>query len=161
MGIDWYVIDHKEDLSAFDGQVLEAEVQYMLFVMRFLKDRYNISGSANCVPVGSESAFFRRKRGEIPQLCQDAPSKGLILMGHSMGGVVARAGLAHAATDPTLGPNVAVLLLTLASPHQRSPLLLQPGLARFYTDLENTPLPNVAFVSVDPGSSDVQVGAEA
>lgn len=163
VGLDWYVIDHKEDLSAFDGKVLETEVQYVLAVMRYLKQRYNITGGMGCgegEPAGpgmtGSRAAARAAAGRRPAPCTDTPSKGLILMGHSMGGVVARAALAAAARDPTLGPNVVVLLLTLASPHQRSPLLLQPSLARFYSAVSTMPLPDVPFVSVDPGAADVQ-----
>lgn len=50
------------------------------------------------------------------------------------------------------------LVLTLATPHQRSPAHLQPALARFYAHLAGAPVPHVPVVSLAGGGADVQVG---
>lgn len=56
------------------------------------------------------------------------------------------------------GPGSLALLLTLASPHQYPPLLLQPGLARFYSRALAQPLPSgLPAVSVHGGAADLQV----
>ncbi len=48
--------------------------------------------------------------------------------------------------------------MTMSSPQQYPPLLLQPALARFYGALAARPLPPVPTISVDGGDRDVQVG---
>jgi hypothetical protein len=56
------------------------------------------------------------------------------------------------------GPGSIALLLALASPQQYPPLLLQPGLARFYGGAPARPLPpGLPAVSVHGGSADLQV----
>ena len=48
-------------------------------------------------------------------------------------------------------------VVTLASPHQRSPAHLQPALARFYRRLSTMAAPPVPEVSIAGGAADVQV----
>lgn len=48
-------------------------------------------------------------------------------------------------------------MVTLASPHQRSPAHLQPALARFYRRLRSHPAPAVPVISIAGGAADVQV----
>lgn len=48
-------------------------------------------------------------------------------------------------------------VVTLASPHQRSPAHVQPALARFYRRLSTTAAPPVPVVSIAGGAADVQV----
>lgn len=58
--------------------------------------------------------------------------------------------------SPT-GPGSISLLLTMASPHQYSPLLLQPALARFYSRLSSESLPRLPVISINGGKNDFQV----
>ena len=48
-------------------------------------------------------------------------------------------------------------VVTLASPHQRSPAHVQPALARFYRRLSTMAAPPVPVVSIAGGAADVQV----
>jgi hypothetical protein len=50
-----------------------------------------------------------------------------------------------------------LVVVTLASPHQRSPAHLQPALARFYRRLSTMAAPPVPVVSIAGGAADVQV----
>lgn len=49
------------------------------------------------------------------------------------------------------------LVLTLATPHQRSPAHVQPALAGFYSRLAWAPVPHVPVISIAGGGADVQV----
>jgi glycosylphosphatidylinositol deacylase len=52
------------------------------------------------------------------------------------------------------------LVLTMASPHQYPPLLLQPALARFWRRLAAQPQPpHVPLLSIDGGRHDLQVAS--
>lgn len=55
------------------------------------------------------------------------------------------------------GPGSIALLLTLASPHQAPPLLLQPELARFYDSTAAAVPEGLPAVSVHGGAADMQV----
>ena len=73
-----------------------------------------------------------------------------IIVGHSMGGVVAR--LAVAQDDPCLA------LVTLAAPHAEAPAHVHPSLEAAYARLAVTPLPHgAAVVSLSGGPQDFQV----
>lgn len=57
-----------------------------------------------------------------------SPPRSVILVGHSMGGFVARAAIVH----PHLRKSAVETVLTLSSPHQSPPLALQPSLGQYY-----------------------------
>ena len=59
-----------------------------------------------------------------PRQHREAPPRSVVLVGHSMGGVVARALF----TLPRFSPALVSLILTLASPHQAPPLSLDTQL---------------------------------
>lgn len=111
--LDWYAIDVKEELAALDGQILEQQLQYAQVCLSYLSRVYNISVE----PQGNRSP---------------APP-GVILVGHSMGGIVAQ-GVIRRMREAGQDPPV-LLLLLLASPSRHHPLLLQPSFARLYASL--------------------------
>jgi hypothetical protein len=88
---------------------------------------------------------------------------GVFVLGHSMGGIVARLALSRAAADPGLGPRAAALLITMASPQAASPVMLAPAMARLQRRLAAAALPaGVPVVSINGGARDVQArGARA
>jgi hypothetical protein len=56
------------------------------------------------------------------------------------------------------GPGSLSVLVTLASPHLSTPLMLQPALARFYAGTLAVPLPpGLPVVSLQGGAADMQV----
>ncbi|KAK1797667.1 hypothetical protein P4O66_008038 [Electrophorus voltai] len=87
------------------------------------------------------------------------PPQSVVLVGHSMGGVVARALF----TLPGFSPGLVSLILTQASPHQAPVLSLDPYILEFYSSVsrrwstEAEDLRNVTVLSVGGGYRDYQV----
>ncbi|KAG2498228.1 hypothetical protein HYH03_003978 [Edaphochlamys debaryana] len=156
-GLDWYSAELEGEWSAFDGDILERQVRFVLSALRTIARAHNITrprgpGSDGTVGQGPTSG---------PAAPAPGPSHpGLVVVAHSMGGVVAAEALARAAEDPELGPSVASLLVTLASPLTRPPLPGHPSTARFYSAAAGRPRPLVPVVSVDGGLADMQVAPE-
>ncbi|KAF8059109.1 BST1 [Scenedesmus sp. PABB004] len=145
--VDWYALDLRGELSAFDGALLEQQTAFALAALAQLADTYGPGRGAQTLPADVR-----------PHSGGGAPGGGVLLVGHSMGGVIARAAAAAAWTHPALGPGSVALLLTLASPHEAPPLLLQPALARFYDGTGAARLPpGLPAVSVHGGGADMQV----
>jgi pimeloyl-ACP methyl ester carboxylesterase len=141
-----YVLDTNEELSAFDSVLLEHQARFALACLRHLAAAYNLRprGAANATAGGPAGAA--------------ATGGGVLLFGHSMGGVVARLLLLEAWRDPELGPGSVSLLVTLSSPQAASPVMLHPAMGRLYARLGARPLPvGVPVVSINGGARDVQV----
>nr|XP_057938755.1 GPI inositol-deacylase isoform X2 [Doryrhamphus excisus] len=87
------------------------------------------------------------------------PPKSVVLVGHSMGGVVARALF----TLPHFNTNLVNLIITHASPHVAPVLAMDPYLLDFYSSLRQNwekqakKLKNVTVLSVGGGYRDYQV----
>ncbi|KAM9709539.1 GPI inositol-deacylase isoform 2-T2 [Menidia menidia] len=87
------------------------------------------------------------------------PPQSVVLVGHSMGGVVARALF----TLPRFNTHLVSLIITQASPHQAPVLVLDPYLLDFYTAVRQkwlnqaNKLRNVTILSVGGGYRDYQV----
>ncbi|KAJ8252811.1 hypothetical protein GJAV_G00205880 [Gymnothorax javanicus] len=87
------------------------------------------------------------------------PPRSVVLVGHSMGGVVARALF----TLPRFNPQLVSLILTQASPHSAPVLPLDPQLLEFYSAVRGRwcggagDLHNVTVLSVGGGYRDYQV----
>uniref|UniRef100_A0A3P9HDF6 GPI inositol-deacylase n=1 Tax=Oryzias latipes TaxID=8090 RepID=A0A3P9HDF6_ORYLA len=87
------------------------------------------------------------------------PPQSVVLVGHSMGGVVARALF----TLPRFNARLVSLILTQASPHQAPVLALDPYLLDFYSTVRHrwvnqaNKLTNVTVLSVGGGYRDYQV----
>ncbi|KAF6253670.1 PGAP1-like protein-domain-containing protein [Scenedesmus sp. NREL 46B-D3] len=169
--MDWYALDLNGELSAFDGHLLAEQAAFALACLKQLRAMYSIAdNSSSCSSQGQAQQRLSPLPYNLrPQPLSLASSSGncgaaaavvpaVVLAGHSMGGVVARAAATAAWTHPELGPGSLALLLVLASPQQYPPLLLQPGLARFYSGAPAQPLPpGLPAVSVHGGSADLQV----
>ncbi|XP_066543619.1 GPI inositol-deacylase [Amia ocellicauda] len=89
----------------------------------------------------------------------DAPPRSVAVVGHSMGGIVARALF----TLPRFSPPIVSLILTQASPHQGPVLPLDSHLLDFYSSVGQRwsaggrDLRNVTVLSVGGGYRDYQV----
>lgn len=89
----------------------------------------------------------------------------VIIAGHSMGGVVARAALLELNRATTRRTAVDATVVAIATPHEKSPAATQPAVARFYertnrawADERNADVTSrVAIVSVGGGDADRQV----
>ncbi|TYI06923.1 hypothetical protein ES332_A10G192200v1 [Gossypium tomentosum] len=140
-----------------DGRILEEHTEYVVYAIHRILDQYKESHDAR----ESDGAATT---GSLP--------KSVILIGHSMGGFVARAATIH----PRLRRSAVETILTLSSPHQSPPLALQPSLGDYYKSINQEwrkgyevqttrtgryvsgpKLSNVVVVSVSGGFNDYQV----
>lgn len=155
--LDWFAVDLEGEHSAMDGQILEQHTEYVVYAIHRILDQYKESREAK-LKEGVEVS------GSLPT--------SVILIGHSMGGFVARAAVVH----PRLRKSSIETILTLASPHQSPPIALQPSLGHYFSHvnakwkmgyepkvshagriLENPVLSRVVVISVSGGIHDYQV----
>ncbi|KAG1501477.1 hypothetical protein G6F46_003628 [Rhizopus delemar] len=134
--IDWFTLDLNEELTAFAGQHILDQATYCNAAIETILDLYK--GKVNSV----------------------------IIVGHSMGGIVARTIL----MQPNYIPNSINTIVTLATPHLNPPILLDPVLDQVYHDLsrywqpsqfEAGALQEVTLVSIAGGSLDTIVHSDS
>ncbi|CAK8541188.1 unnamed protein product [Lathyrus sativus] len=111
--LDWFAVDLEGEHSAMDGAILEEHTEYVVYAIHKILDQYNVSYDARTKEGAANS-------GSLP--------KSVILVGHSMGGFVARAAVIH----PHLRKSVVQTVLTLSAPHQSPPVALQPSLGHYF-----------------------------
>lgn len=111
--LDWFAVDLEGEHSAMDGHILEEHTDYVVYAIQRILDQYKESRDART----SDGAAIS---GTLP--------KSVILVGHSMGGFVARAAVIH----PRLKKSTVETILTLSSPHQSPPVALQPSLGHYF-----------------------------
>ncbi|ONK55394.1 uncharacterized protein A4U43_UnF3940 [Asparagus officinalis] len=155
--LDWFAVDLEGEHSAMDGQILEEHTEYVVYAIHRILDQYKESHEAR-LKEGAENS------GSLPT--------SVILVGHSMGGLVARAAVVH----PHLRKSTVETILTLASPHQSPPVALQPSLGHYFAKvndewrkgyekktshagriLANPTLSRVIVISISGGINDFQV----
>eukprot|EP00873_Tetraselmis_striata_P009431 jgi/Tetstr1/429695/TSEL_019590.t1 len=121
----WYTIDFGEELSALDGALLEHQAAFAVLCLRHL------------LGTGGEA-------GQLP-----------ILVGHSMGGLVARRAIHQLSGSGGILP--ALALITLATPHVRPVLPYSLPLLQFYARLEREAQVGVPVISLAAGPRDIMV----
>ncbi|RZC51018.1 hypothetical protein C5167_019441 [Papaver somniferum] len=155
--LDWFAVDLEGEHSAMDGRILEEHTEYVVYAIHRILDQYKESREARSKE-GAETT------GSLP--------RSVILVGHSMGGFVARAAVVH----PHLRKGTVQTVLTLSSPHQSPPAALQPSLGHYYSYinkewregyevqathggrlLPKSTLSDVVVVSISGGIHDYQV----
>ncbi|KAH7684179.1 GPI inositol-deacylase PGAP1-like protein [Dioscorea alata] len=114
--LDWFAVDLEGEHSAMDGRILEEHTEYVVYAIHRILDQYR------------ESRDSRSKDGA--EGSENLPTS-VILVGHSMGGFVARAALVH----PHLRNSAVETIVTLSSPHQSPPIALQPSLGQFFSQV--------------------------
>ncbi|KAJ0111675.1 hypothetical protein Patl1_02935 [Pistacia atlantica] len=158
--LDWFAVDLEGEHSAMDGQILEEHAEYVVYAIHRILDQYRESHEAR-EREGSAAS------GSLP--------KSVILVGHSMGGFIARAAIIH----PLLRKSAVETVLTLSSPHQSPPLALQPSLGYYFASVNHEwrkgyevhttltghhvsdpRLSHVVVVSISGGYHDYQVRSE-
>ncbi|XP_042061957.1 uncharacterized protein LOC121805967 isoform X1 [Salvia splendens] len=149
--LDWYAVDLEGEHSAMDGRILQEHAEYVVYAIHTILDLYKESHAVHA-------------KGGLP--------KSVILVGHSMGGFVARAAVVH----PHLRKFAVETILTLSTPHQSPPVALQPSLGHYYAQvneewrkgyevqtsrtghyLSDPLLSHVVIISVSGGYNDYQV----
>ncbi|XP_010425480.1 PREDICTED: uncharacterized protein LOC104710555 isoform X2 [Camelina sativa] len=116
--LDWFAVDLEGEHSAMDGRILEEHTEYVVYAIHRILDQYK------------ESHDTREREGAA--VSSNLPDN-VILVGHSMGGFVARAAAVH----PRLRKSAVQTILTLSSPHQSPPLGLQPSLGHYFAQVNH------------------------
>ncbi|KAJ9153524.1 hypothetical protein P3X46_026952 [Hevea brasiliensis] len=111
--LDWFAVDLEGEHSAMDGRILEEHTEYVVYAIHKILDQYR------------ESRDAREREGAV---ISGSLPKSVILVGHSMGGFVARAAIIH----PHLRKLAVETILTLSTPHQSPPVALQPSLGHYF-----------------------------
>lgn len=147
--IDFFTVDFNEDFTAFDGQTMLDQAEYVNEAIRYILSLYL-----------------------DPRLSDRDPSlpdpTSVIVLGHSMGGIVARTILIM----PNYQSNSVNTIITMSAPHARPPVTFDPRIVQIYEDIneywrtsysqewENNPLWHVTLVSITGGGLDTVVPSD-
>ncbi|CAF9934495.1 MAG: GPI inositol deacylase [Heterodermia speciosa] len=148
--IDFFSVDFNEDFTAFHGQTLLDQAEYLNDAIAYILSLYHDS----------------RRSQRNPALPD--PSS-VILIGHSMGGVVARTML----TMPNYQSNSVNTIVTMSTPHARPPVAFDGDIVRTYKKTNDywreaysqkwandNPLWHVTLISIAGGSLDTVVPSD-
>ncbi|MQL80920.1 hypothetical protein Taro_013363 [Colocasia esculenta] len=175
--LDWFAVDLQEEHSAMDSQILEDHTDYVVYAINRSSQRgREVVVTARATVTEITEILEQYKESKEALLKEGAEIGSLpasvILVGHSMGGFVARAAVVH----PLLRKSSVETVLTLASPHQSPPVALQPSLGHLFSlvnsawregyeiqtthtgrFLSSSKLSNVVVISIAGGVNDYQV----
>lgn len=148
--LDFFTVDFNEELIAFHGQTLLDQAEYLNEAVAYILALYHQPQRA------------LRESG-LPD------PKSVIILGHSMGGVVARTALRM----PNYQDNTINTIVTLSAPHARPPISFDPAMVETYNDVNTfwresysgllagkNPLDDVTLVSVAGGGLDTMIPSE-
>ena len=148
--LDFFSVDFNEDFSAFHGQTILDQAEYLNDAVAYILSLYHDPRRAQRDP-------------GLPD-----PSS-VILVGHSMGGVVARTML----TMPNYQPNSINTIVTMSAPHARPPVSVDAESVRTYKRINDywrqayaqkwasdNPLWHVTLISIAGGGLDTVVPSD-
>jgi glycosylphosphatidylinositol deacylase len=148
--LDFFTVDFNEDFTAFHGQTLLDQAEYLNDAIAYILSLYHNPGKS-------------RKDSQLPD-----PSS-VILVGHSMGGIVARTML----TMPNYQTNSVNTIITLSAPHARPPLSFDSQMVSTYKTINDywrrshskewgmdNPLWHVTLISIAGGGLDTIVPSD-
>lgn len=148
--LDFFMIDFNEDMAAFHGQTLLDQAEYVNEAVAYILSLYHEPR--------------RSRRGpDLPD-----PSS-VILIGHSMGGIVARTTL----TMANYQANSVNTIVTMSAPHAKPPVSFESDVVQTYKQINdywreaysqtwanNNPLWHVTLISIAGGSRDTVVPSD-
>ncbi|EEP81498.1 conserved hypothetical protein [Uncinocarpus reesii 1704] len=148
--LDFFMADFNEDMAAFHGQTLLDQAEYVNDALAYILSLYHDP----------------RRPGRDPDL-PDPTS--VILIGHSMGGIVARTVL----TMSNYQTNSVNTIITMSTPHARPPVSFDSDLVHTYKQINNywreaysqkwannNPLWHVTLISIAGGGGDAIVPSD-
>lgn len=148
--LDFFTVDFNEDITAFHGQTLLDQAEYLNEAIRYIL-----------------SLYLDRTRSDRDPNLPDPTS--VIVLGHSMGGVVARTMLIM----PNYQANSINTIITMSAPHARPPVSFDSEIVKTYKDINdywrhaysqqwanNNPLWHVTLVSIAGGGLDTVVPSD-
>ncbi len=137
--MDFYLADFNNDLTAFHGQTMLDQAEYLNDAIKFIFSLYNATRSSD---------FDKPK------------PKSVIIVSHSMGGMVARLMV----TLPNYIPNSINTMVSLSTPHSVAPLTFDMEIDRIYSTVNKywresfeklqNPLSDISLISVAGGKLD-------
>lgn len=149
-GLDFFTADFNEDITAFHGQTMLDQAEYLNEAIRYILSLY----------------MDPRMSDRNPDL-PDPTS--VIIVGHSMGGIVARTMLIM----PNYQSNSINTIVTMSAPHARPPVSFDRQIVQIYNDINeywrhaysqrwanNNPLWHVTLVSIAGGGLDTVVPSD-
>lgn len=148
--LDFFTVDFNEDITAFHGQTLLDQAEYLNEAVAFILSLYH------------DPDRSMRAAG-LPD------PTSVILVGHSMGGIVARTML----TMPNYQSNSINTIITMSAPHARPPVAFDGDIVRTYSHINdywrkayaqkwanNNPLWHVTLISVAGGGLDTVIPSD-
>jgi GPI inositol-deacylase len=148
--LDFFTIDFNEDLAAFHGQTLLDQAEYANEAVAYILSLYGDP-----------------KRSQRDSNLPDPSS--VILIGHSMGGVVARSVL----VTPNYQSNSINTIITMSTPHARPPVTFDADIIFAYKRMNdywresysqkwasNNPLQHTTLISIAGGGLDTTVPSD-
>ncbi|KAK4990079.1 GPI inositol deacylase [Elasticomyces elasticus] len=148
--LDFFSVDFNEDITAWHGQTLLDQAEYLNEAVAYILSLYHNPHRSIRDP-------------ELPD-----PSS-VILVGHSMGGIVARTML----TMPNYQANTINTILTLSTPHARAPVSIDAEIVATYATInkywrksyaagtpEQNPLSHMTLISIAGGALDTIVPSD-
>lgn len=149
-GLDFFTVDFNEDITAFHGQTLLDQAEYLNEVVRYILSLYSDPQRVS-------------RDGHLPD------PTSVIILGHSMGGVVARTML----VQPNYQSNSINTIITMSAPHARPPVTFDGQIVQLYDEINeywrtaysqqwanNNPLWHVTLVSIAGGGLDTIVPSD-
>lgn len=149
-GLDFFTVDFNEDLAAFHGQTVIDQAEYVNEAIGYILSLYHDTKRLN-------------RDTELPD-----PSS-VILIGHSMGGVVARAVMVNAKYQA----NSVNTIVTMSTPHARPPVSFDADIVTLYDQINhywrqaysqrmssNNPLSQLTLISIAGGGKDTTVPSD-
>ncbi|RDA85600.1 hypothetical protein CP532_0902 [Ophiocordyceps camponoti-leonardi (nom. inval.)] len=148
--LDFFTVDFNEDITAFHGQTLLDQAEYLNEAVRYILSLYSDPQRAD-------------RDGQVPD------PTAVVILGHSMGGVVARAML----IQPNYQPKSINSIITMSAPHARPPVTFDAQIVHIYDEINDywrnayaqkwandNPLWHVTLVSIAGGSLDTVVPSD-
>ncbi|KAK5112260.1 hypothetical protein LTR62_004421 [Meristemomyces frigidus] len=148
--LDFFTVDFNEELSAFHGQTLLDQAEYLNEAIAYILALYHNPHRS------------QREHG-LPD------PKSVMMIGHSMGGVVARTMLRM----PNYQEHTINTIITLSAPHARAPISFDADMVAAYNDINTfwrqsystvdprkNRLADVTLVSVAGGGLDTMIPSE-
>lgn len=148
--LDFFAVDFNEDFTAFHGQTLLDQAEYLNDAISFILSLYH-------TPTRS------LRDSKLPD------PTSILIVGHSMGGVVARTML----TMPNYQVDSINTIITLAAPHARPPVSFDGDIVRTYQGVNeywqraysqrraiDNPLQHVTLISIAGGGLDTIVSSD-
>ena len=148
--LDFFTVDFNEDLAAFHGQTVLDQAEYVNEAIAYILSLYHDSKRLN-------------RDSDLPD-----PSS-VILIGHSMGGIVARTVLVNTKYQA----NSVNTIITMSTPHARPPVSFDADIVSLYTRINeywrdaftqkmssSNPLSQTTLISIAGGGRDTTVPSD-